>query len=103
LNANRDTSGIDGARRSTHTERPEWYERSLPDHWDEDEVRFFRNWMKELASLHRALTTAAPERLKLLRRARMIYFKLAHKLTVEIREAAIRASDAANVVEEVRR
>jgi len=78
----------------------------LADHWDEEEVHFFTNWMRGLASLHSALTSAAPDRLKVLRRARKLYFKLARKLTVEIREAAIRASDAAsseNVVEEVPR
>ncbi len=62
----------------------------LPTHWTAEEVRFFRNWSKELAGLHDVLTNTAVDHLKLLRRASKVYFKLAHKLIEEIRRAEAR-------------
>lgn len=74
-------------------ERLPWHMRPMPAHWDTDEVRFFSNWMRELARLHHALISAAADRPKLLRRARKRYMRLAYGLKEPIREAAIRASD----------
>jgi hypothetical protein len=65
--------------------RPSWHERKLPNSWDHEEVQFFRNWIKCVASSHKTLAVTAASRLKLLRRARNTYFKLAHKLTQQIR------------------
>jgi hypothetical protein len=77
-----------------------WHERKLPDDWSEDEIRFFRNWMRELASLHDALVSAAGHRVKLLRRARGIHFKLAYKVNEQIRETATQTrGDAAKAVQ----
>ncbi len=83
---------------SSNTKLP-WHERNLPDHWDADEVRFFRNWMKELAALNDTLTSIAADRAKLLRKARRIYFKLAYKLSEQVRELATQTrGDAAKAI-----
>jgi hypothetical protein len=70
---------------ATGTVELPWYERQLSSDWTTEEVRFFCNWSKELKGLHDVFAGTAVGRLKLLRRARRVYFKLAHKLTVEIR------------------
>jgi hypothetical protein len=62
-----------------------WHDRKLPDNWSAEEVCFFRNWMRELAALNDTLTSTAANRAKLLRKARNIYFKLAYRLTEQIR------------------
>jgi hypothetical protein len=87
----------EGAHCSIQTGKSAWNERKLPDHWDKDELQFFANWMRGLASLHGALTLTAAQRLKLLRRGRRIYFKLAHQLTEQIRKTAVRTEDAPTV------
>jgi hypothetical protein len=61
---------------SARTAKPAWNERKLPDHSNEEEVRFFTNWRNGLASLH-----GNP------------YFKLAQQLNEQIRETAIIAGD----------
>jgi hypothetical protein len=68
-----------------------WHDRKLPDDWDADDVAFFRNWMKELEASHRTLLSVAGDRLKVLRRVRRIWFKLAFRLTEQIRETATQA------------
>jgi hypothetical protein len=80
-------------RRDGHTAKLPWHMRKLPDHWDADEVKFFRNWMRELASLHDKLLSIAGDRIKPLRRARTIYFKLAYQLRDPIRKSARRAGE----------
>jgi len=83
---------------SSATKLP-WHERKLPDDWDADEVAFFRNWMKALATLHDTLTSTAVDRVRLLRKARHIYFKLAYKLNEKIRETATKTrGDSAKAV-----
>jgi len=74
---------------TTGTVKLSWHERPLPAHLTADEVRFFRNWSKELAGLQQVLTSALVDLPKVLRRTRRVYFKLAHKLIEEIRLAAV--------------
>ena len=52
---------------------------------NDEEILFLTNWRKEVSDLHALLTSVAAERLKILRRARRFYFKLAHGLTEQIR------------------
>lgn len=72
-----------------------WHKRALPPDWDAEEILFFSNWRRELAKLHRILTTIAFDRLKILRRARKVYLKLGYTLNEQIRRATIRAGDSA--------
>jgi hypothetical protein len=62
-----------------------WHERKLPPTWNEEEVRFFSNWLKGVVYIHNTLAVAAASRLKLLYRARKTYRKLARQLTKQIR------------------
>jgi hypothetical protein len=71
-----------------------WHKRALPPDWDAEEVLFFTNWRRELAKLHRVLTCTAIDRLKVLRRARRVYFKLGYTLDERIRRATIRLGDS---------
>jgi hypothetical protein len=76
-----------------------WHERPLPAEWTPEEVQFFRNWSRELACLHATLMSTAAYRVKLLRRARTIYFKLSHRLSEQIRETATqRRGDAEKAI-----
>jgi len=84
-------SGSESRSGTATTVKVPWHERKLPDDWSEDEIQFFKNWVRELASLHDALTTTANDRFNVLRRARNIYFKLAHKLDLQIRGTAARS------------
>jgi hypothetical protein len=68
-----------------------WHKRSLPADWTPEEVQSFRNWSRELASLNNTLTSAATDHAKLPRKASHIYFKLAYRLTEQIRETATQA------------
>ena len=87
------------SRRDGNTAKLPWHLRPLPDDWDADEQLFFRNWMRELARLHDTLMSTAGDRAKLLRRARNIYFKLAHRLNGQKREPATQArGDAVKAV-----
>jgi len=60
----------------------------IPAQLDEEEARFLSNWRNEVSSLHTLLTSVAADRLRVLRRARRFYFKLAHKLADEIHKPA---------------
>jgi hypothetical protein len=91
------------ARVQPHAVKLPWHERKLPDHWEADEIALFRNWTKELEALHGTLLSVAGNRLKVLRKVRRIYFKLAHRLTEKIRETAPATRDATGPVEALRR
>jgi hypothetical protein len=71
------------------TPRVPWNQRPLPTEWSEEEVQFFSNWRNSLKELHAVLIVTASDRLKLLRRARNLYFKLAYRLANQIREAVL--------------
>src|SRR5262249_49065939 len=83
---------IPESQRTNGTPKVPWHERPLPTHWTAEEVQFLRNWARELARLNDTLLSTAGDRFKLLRRARSIYFKLAHQLSIQLRpiRAALR-------------
>lgn len=62
------------------------HHKRIPAQLDEEEVRFLTNWRNEVSSLHTILTSVAAERLRVLRRARKFYFKLACELRDHIRK-----------------
>lgn len=83
--------GSDRTNNTAVTVKVPWHQRKLPDNWSDEEIRFFKNWTRELASLYDVLTTTAANRPKVLRRARKIYFKLGRKLDLQIRGTATQA------------
>jgi hypothetical protein len=72
--------------------------RPLPDHWDADEIRFFDNWTREMASLHDTLMSTAADRVELLHTAKKTYFNLACRLKEQLRKMPAQTRGDAVVV-----